>query len=35
VRDFDKIGTRPQDFKLMITNPAPDGRQPGRVAIQL
>ena len=35
VRDFDKIGTRPQDFKLMITNPAPEGQQPRRVAIQL
>ena len=35
VRDFDKIGTRPQDFKLMITNPEPAGQQPGRVAIQL
>ena len=35
VRDFDKIGTRPQDFKLMITNPEPAGQQPRRVAIQL
>ena len=35
VRDFDKIGTRPQDFKLMITNPAPEGQQPRSVAIQL
>jgi hypothetical protein len=35
VRDFDKIGTRPEDFKLLITNPAPEGQQPRRVAIQL
>ena len=35
VRDFDTIGTRLRDFKLMITNPAPEGQQPRRVAIQL
>jgi hypothetical protein len=35
VRDFDKIGTRPQDFKLLVTNPAPEGQQPRRVAIEL
>jgi len=35
VRDFARIGTRPQDFRLMITNPAREGRQPSRVAMQL
>ena len=35
VRDFEKIGTRPQDFKLMINNPAPERQQPRRVEIQL
>jgi hypothetical protein len=35
VRDFEKIGTRPQDFKLMISNPMREGQQPSRVAIQL
>lgn len=35
VRDFARIGTRPQDFRLMITNPAREGEQPRRVAIQL
>ena len=35
VRDFDKIGTRPQDFKLLIRNPAHEGSQPRRVSIQL
>ena len=35
VRDFEKIGTRPQDFKLMISNPVREGQQPNRVAIQL
>ena len=35
VRDFDRIGTRPQDFKLLITNPAPEGQQPRRVAVPL
>jgi hypothetical protein len=35
VRSFDKIGTRPQDFKLLISNPAHEGSQPHRVSIQL
>ena len=35
VRDFDKIGTRPQHFKLLIRNPAQEGNQPRRVSIQL
>ena len=35
VRDFDKIGTRPEDFKLLINNPAPEGQQPRQVEIQL
>lgn len=35
VRDFTRIGTRPQDFRLMITNPAREGGQPRRVAIEL
>ncbi len=35
VRDFAKIGTRPQDFKLVITNPARQSGQPRRVAMQL
>jgi hypothetical protein len=35
VRDFARIGTRPQDFKLLITNAAREGEQPRRIAIQL
>ena len=35
VRDFSRIGTHPRDFRLLITNPAPEGRQPRRVAVQL
>jgi hypothetical protein len=35
VRDFAKIGSRPQDFKLLIANPAREDGQPYRVAIQL
>jgi hypothetical protein len=35
VRDFDRIGTRPRDFRLLIANPAREGRQPSRVSIQL
>jgi hypothetical protein len=35
VRDFARIGTRPQDFRLLIANPAREGEQPRRVAIQL
>ncbi len=35
VRDFGRIGTRPQDFRLLITNPAREGQQPRRVSIQL
>jgi hypothetical protein len=35
VRDFGKIGTRPQDFRLIINNPAHEGSQPRRVSIQL
>lgn len=35
VRDFAKIGTRPQDFRLLISNPARQGDQPRRIAMQL
>jgi len=35
VRDFANIGTRPQDFRLVITNPAPEGEQSRRVSLQL
>jgi hypothetical protein len=35
VRDFANIGTRPQDFTLVITNPAPEGAQAHRVSLQL
>jgi len=35
VRDFAKIGTRPQDFRLLVRNPAPQGGQPRRIAVQL
>jgi len=35
VRDFARIGTRPQDFRLVITNPARQGGQPRRVAMHL
>ena len=35
VRNFDKVGTRPQDFRLLISNPAHEGSQPRRVSIQL
>ena len=35
VRDFDNIGTRPQDFRLVISNPIQEGSQPRRVSVQL
>jgi hypothetical protein len=35
VRDFERIGTRPHDFRLMITNPVREGSQPRKVAIKL
>jgi hypothetical protein len=35
VRNFAKIGTRPEDFRLLITNPAREDGQPRRIAIQL
>lgn len=35
VRDFARIGTRPEDFRLLITNPAREGKQPRRISIQL
>ena len=35
VRDGSRIGKAPGDFKLVIDNPAREGNQPRRVAIQL
>lgn len=35
VRDFEKIGTKPSDFQLVITNPEPKDGQPRQVTIQL
>ena len=35
VRDFARIGTRPEDFKLLITNPAHQNGQPRRIAMPL
>ena len=35
VRDFANIGTKPQDFRLLITNPAREGQQPRRVSMRL
>jgi len=35
VRDGSRIGKASGDFKLLIDNPAPEGDQPRRVAIQL
>ena len=35
VRDFDRIGTKPSDFQLIITNPEPKDGQPRQVSIQL
>jgi hypothetical protein len=35
VRDFAAIGTKPTDFRLIITHPAPVGTEPRRVAVQL
>jgi hypothetical protein len=35
VTDFSKIGTRPADFQLIISNPDPKGNQPRRVTVQL
>ena len=35
VRDSARIGKTASDFKLVIDNPAPEGDQPRRVAIQL
>ena len=35
VRDRDRIGKTASDFRLIIDNPAPEGDQPRRVAIQL
>ena len=35
VRDGSRIGKATKDFKLLIDNPAREGNQPRRVAIQL
>src|SRR5262245_6238194 len=35
VTDFAKVGTKPADFQLIITNPDPKDGQPRRVIVQL
>jgi hypothetical protein len=35
VTDFVKVGTKPTDFQLIITNPEPKDGQPRRVIVQL
>lgn len=35
VRDFAAVGTKPKDFRLIITHPAPAGNEPRLVAVPL